>query len=37
MPDIQGTRDHRELPIDQVGVRGVRYPVLLKLQDGSTG
>jgi len=36
MPDIQGTRDHRELPIDQVGVRGVRYPVLLKLQDGSS-
>ena len=36
MPDIQGTRDHRELPIDQVGVRGVRYPVLLRLQDGSS-
>ena len=36
MPDVQGSHDHRELPIDQVGVRGVRYPVLLRLEDGGS-
>jgi GTP cyclohydrolase IB len=36
MPDVQGTADHRNLPIDQVGVRAVRYPVLVKREDGST-
>ncbi len=35
MPDIQGSHDHRELPIEQVGVRGVRYPVLIAREDGS--
>ncbi len=36
MPDVQGTVDHRNLPINQVGVRGVRYPVLIKREDGTT-
>lgn len=35
MPDIQGTRDHRNLPIEQVGVRGLRYPVMIAREDGS--
>ena len=34
MPDIQGSTDHRNLPIDQVGVRGVRYPVLVAREGG---
>lgn len=29
LPDIQGTPDHRELAINQVGVRGLRYPLRL--------
>lgn len=29
LPDIQGTPDHRELAINQVGVRGLRYPLCL--------
>lgn len=35
MPDIQGTRDHRNLPIEQVGVRGLRYPVMIEREDGT--
>lgn len=31
MPDVQGSVDVRNLPIERVGVRGVRYPVLLDL------
>ena len=27
IPDVQGASDHRELAIDQVGIRGLRYPV----------
>jgi GTP cyclohydrolase I len=29
LPDIQGKPDHRELAINQVGVRGLRYPIRL--------
>ena len=29
LPDIQGSPDHRELAINQVGVRGLRYPLRL--------
>lgn len=36
MPDVQSTVDHRNLPIQQVGVRGVKYPVVLKREDGTT-
>jgi GTP cyclohydrolase IB len=35
MPDIQGSKDHRNLPIDQVGVRGVRYPVMVARENGA--
>ena len=34
MPDVQGAQDHRDLAIDQVGVRGVRYPVTIAREDG---
>lgn len=34
MPDVQGHRDLRNLPIDRVGVRRVRYPVLLQAEMG---
>jgi GTP cyclohydrolase I len=27
MPDVQSAPDHRELAIDQVGIRGLRYPL----------
>ena len=27
MPDIQSSTDHRNIPIDRVGIRGVRHPV----------
>jgi GTP cyclohydrolase I len=36
MPDVQNTADHRNQPIDQVGIRGVRYPVLIRSEDGGT-
>ncbi len=36
MPDVQGTVDHRNLAIEQVGVRGVRYPVKIRCADGTT-
>lgn len=29
LPDIQGTPDHRDVAINQVGVRGLRYPLRL--------
>jgi GTP cyclohydrolase IB len=35
IPDVQGSRDHRNLPIEQVGIRGVRYPVLILREDDS--
>ncbi len=35
MPDVQGSRDDRNLAIEQVGVRGVRYPVRVLRDDGS--
>jgi GTP cyclohydrolase I len=28
MPDVQGSLDHRSQPIQRVGVRGLRYPML---------
>ncbi len=27
MRDVQNERDHRNLPIDKVGIRGIRYPI----------
>jgi GTP cyclohydrolase I len=34
MPDVQGAPDDRRIDIAQVGVRGVRHPVLLRGSDG---
>jgi GTP cyclohydrolase I len=34
LPDIQSTTDRRLLPIDRVGVKSVRHPVLLGRVDG---
>jgi GTP cyclohydrolase I len=28
MPDVQGSADHRQMPIQRVGVRGLRYPMI---------
>ena len=33
MPDVQGSVDARNLPIDRVGVRGLRYPVVFGLEN----
>jgi GTP cyclohydrolase I len=35
MPDVQSAPDHRELAIDQVGIRGLRYPLTLADRDGT--
>ncbi|MEO1008236.1 MAG: GTP cyclohydrolase FolE2 [Planctomycetota bacterium] len=34
MPDMQSTADRREIAIDRVGVRSVRYPIRLATRDG---
>ncbi|MCL4762789.1 MAG: GTP cyclohydrolase I FolE2 [Burkholderiales bacterium] len=34
MPDVQSAPDHRELAIDQVGIRGLRYPLAIADRDG---
>ena len=33
IPDVQSSIDHRNLPIEQVGIRGVRYPILILRED----
>lgn len=33
MPDVQGSVDVRNLPIDRVGVRGLRYPIRLAVSQ----
>ena len=30
MPDVQGSKDTRQVPIDRVGVKDIRYPIALK-------
>jgi GTP cyclohydrolase I len=35
MPDIQSLADLRNQPINRVGVKGLRYPVRLRMADGS--
>src|SRR5713226_6094453 len=30
MQDKQNERDHRELPVDKVGVRGLRFPIQIR-------
>jgi GTP cyclohydrolase I len=34
IPDVQAGKDDRELPIDQVGIRGLRYPLPFADRDG---
>jgi GTP cyclohydrolase I len=36
LPDIQGSPDHRDVAINQVGVRGLRYPLTLIDSAGET-
>ena len=36
LPDIQASPDHRQLAIQQVGVKGMRYPLLLRDAAGKT-
>jgi GTP cyclohydrolase I len=35
MPDVQSTRDERALPIEQVGIRGVRHPLMIRSGTGN--
>ena len=34
MPDVQSTRDERALPIEQVGIRGLRHPLTIRTKGG---
>ena len=34
MPDVQSTQDTRQIPIQAVGVRSVRYPLVVRRPDG---
>ena len=34
LPDTQSLPDGRELPIERVGVKGLRYPVAIRQADG---
>ncbi len=29
LPDVQSKRDHRKVPLDKVGVRGIKYPIVV--------
>jgi GTP cyclohydrolase I len=35
MPDVQSTADERALPIEQVGIRGVRHPLTIRSKTGN--
>ena len=35
MPDVQSTLDKRALPIEQVGIRGVRHPLTIRSKAGN--
>lgn len=35
IPDVQAAADHRELAIDQVGIKGLRYPLSFADRDGT--
>ncbi len=35
MPDVQSTLDERALPIEQVGIRGVRHPLTIRSATGN--
>ncbi len=34
MPDVQSTVDTRQIPIQRVGVKGVRHPLTVRTEDG---
>ena len=34
LPDTQALPDVRQLPIQKVGVKGLRYPIRLRAADG---
>jgi GTP cyclohydrolase I len=34
MPDVQASRDERALPIEQVGIRGLRHPLTIRTKAG---
>lgn len=36
IPDIQSTVDDRHIAIQRVGIKGLRYPLNVRLRDGST-
>lgn len=33
--DVQARHDHRNMPINKVGVKGIRHPILVSTRDGS--
>jgi len=35
IPDVQSRADLRQLPIERVGIRGVRHPMQIQMADGS--
>jgi GTP cyclohydrolase IB len=35
MPDVQASLDKRALPIEQVGIRGVRHPLMIRSKAGN--
>lgn len=37
LPDIQSTPDQRNVPINKVGVKGVRYPITLRVPNQENG
>ncbi|RFU48877.1 hypothetical protein D0B32_03325 [Paraburkholderia sp. DHOC27] len=36
MPDVQGTPDTRQIPIQRVGIKGVRHPISVRTPNGGT-
>jgi len=34
MPDVQGTEDARKIPIDKVGIKDIRHPVIIRDRTG---
>ena len=35
IPDIQSSTDHRRLAIQRVGIKSLRYPLRVRMADGS--
>ena len=35
MPDVQSTADERAMPIEQVGIRGIRHPLTIRTASGT--